>query len=51
MLMVPIQDKLDRLATRKKGDPNPFVVGAAAYQKFVDVMGACTSVNLARRKL
>jgi metallo-beta-lactamase class B len=51
MLMVPIQDKLDRLAKRKKGDPNPFVVGAAAYQKFVDVMGACTSVNLARRKL
>jgi metallo-beta-lactamase class B len=51
MLMVPIQDKLDRLATRKKGDPNPFVVGAAAYQKFVNVMGACTRVNLDRRKL
>jgi metallo-beta-lactamase class B len=51
MLMVPIQEKLDQLAKRKKGDPNPFVVGAAAYQKFVNVMGACTSVNLARRKL
>jgi hypothetical protein len=31
--------------------PAVFVVGAAAYQKFVNVMGACTSVNLARRKL
>jgi metallo-beta-lactamase class B len=51
MLMVPIQEKLDLLAKRKKGDPNPFVVGAAAYQTFVDVMGACTNVNLARRKL
>ena len=51
MLMVPIQEKLDLLAKRQKGDPNPFVVGAAVYQKFVDVMSACTNVNLARRKL
>jgi metallo-beta-lactamase class B len=50
MLMVPIEDKLDRLASRKAGDRNPFVVGRAAYQKFVDVMAACTNVNLARRK-
>ncbi len=50
MLMVPIQDKLDQLATRKAGDPNPFVVGATAYQKFVGVMAACTDVTLARRK-
>jgi len=51
MLMVPIQDKLDALARRKTGEPNPFVVGTAAYQKFVGVMAACTNVNLARRKL
>ena len=51
MLMVPIQDKLDALARRKPGDPNPFVVGPAAYQKFVGVMAACTNVNLARRRL
>jgi metallo-beta-lactamase class B len=50
MLMVPIQDKLDQLAARKAGDRNPFVVGTSAYQKFVDVMAACTNVNLARRK-
>jgi metallo-beta-lactamase class B len=50
MLMVPIQSKLDALATRRAGDRNPFVVGTAAYQKFVDVMAACTNVNLARRK-
>jgi metallo-beta-lactamase class B len=51
MLMVPIQEKLDKLAARKKGEPNPFVVGAAEYQKFLDVMEGCTRVNLARRKL
>jgi metallo-beta-lactamase class B len=50
MLMDPIQDKLDRLAARTKGGPNPFVVGAGEYQKFLDVMEGCTRVNLARRK-
>jgi metallo-beta-lactamase class B len=49
-LMDPIQKKLDRLDARKKGEPNPFVVGAANYQKFVDVMSLCTQVNIARRK-
>jgi metallo-beta-lactamase class B len=48
-LMYPLPDMLDRLAQRKKGDPNPFVVGKANYQKFVDVMEACTEVNIARR--
>lgn len=51
MLMVPIQERLDQLATRKKGAPHPFVVGTAEYQKFVDVMEGCTKVNIARRKL
>jgi metallo-beta-lactamase class B len=51
MLMDPIQEKLDRLAARKKGERNPFVVGAGEYQKFVDVMDGCTRVNIARRKL
>jgi len=50
MLMVPIQAKLDELANRKAGDRNPFVVGKAAYQKFVGALDACTNVNLARRK-
>jgi metallo-beta-lactamase class B len=49
-LMDPIQPKLDRLKDRKKGEPNPFVLGQADYQKFVDVMSACTEVNIARRK-
>ena len=49
-LMDPIQAKLDKLGARKKGDPNPFVVGRANYQKFLDVMSLCTEVNLARRK-
>jgi hypothetical protein len=42
--------EMDQLARRKKGEPNPFVVGKANYQKFVDVMEARTEVNIARRK-
>jgi metallo-beta-lactamase class B len=49
-LMDPIQPKLDKLKARKGGEPNPFVVGQNDYQKFLDVMAACTEVNLARRK-
>lgn len=49
-LMDPIQSKLDRLKARKPGEPNPFVVGQAGYQKFLEVMAGCTEVNIARRK-
>jgi metallo-beta-lactamase class B len=48
-LMDPIQSKLDKLKARKPGAPNPFVVGEGNYMKFVDVIGACTDVNIARR--
>ncbi len=50
MLMDPIQPKLDSLAKRAKGEPNPFVVGVDEYQTFLGVMEGCTRVNLARRK-
>jgi metallo-beta-lactamase class B len=49
-LMDPIQAKLYKLKARKPGEPNPFVVGPANYQKFVDVISGCTQVNIARRK-
>jgi metallo-beta-lactamase class B len=49
-LMVPIQTRLDALAHRGPRDPNPFVVGADSYQRFVDVMAGCSRVNIARRK-
>ena len=49
-LMYPIADMLDQLGRRQSGGPNPFIVGKANYQKFVDVMEACTEVNIARRK-
>ena len=49
-LMDPIQEKLDKLKLRKRSDANPFVVGQGNYQKFVDVLSACTEVNIARRK-
>ena len=45
-----LQEKLDKLKTRKKGDPNPFVVGQANYQKFLDVMSQCMDAQIARRK-
>jgi metallo-beta-lactamase class B len=50
MLMDPIQAKLDALAARTGGQPNPFVVGRSEYQKFLKVMDGCTQVNLERRK-
>jgi hypothetical protein len=31
-------------------EPNPFVVGEANYQKFLDVMSACMQANIDRRK-
>jgi metallo-beta-lactamase class B len=41
--------KLARLQQRRPGQPHPFVVGAASYQQFVDVMSGCAQVQLARR--
>ena len=51
MLMDPIQEKLDKLAARRRGEAHPFVVGRDQYQKFLGVMEGCTNVNIARRKL
>ena len=42
--------KLDRLKSRKPGQPNPFVVGTDSYRRFVGVMLSCTQAQLARRK-
>jgi metallo-beta-lactamase class B len=50
-LMVPFQDWVAAVSARKPGEPHPFVVGQAEYQKFLDVMQGCSEVNLARRKL
>jgi metallo-beta-lactamase class B len=43
-------EKLEKLRSRKAGEPNPFVVGEANYQKFLDVMSACMQANIDRRK-
>ena len=45
-----LTEKLEKLKSRKKGEPNPFVVGEANYQKFLDVMSACMQANIDRRK-
>ena len=50
-LMMPFQESLDRVTARKKGEANPFVVGQAGYQKFLDVMQGCTELAVARKKL
>jgi len=39
-------EKLQKVQSRKKGEPNPFVVGQANYQKFLDVMSACMQANI-----
>ena len=43
-------EKLAKLQARKTGEPNPFIVGQANYQKFLDVMQDCTQANLDRRR-
>ena len=43
-------EKLMALKNRKPGAPNPFVVGAANYAKFLDVMAECIQADIARRK-
>jgi metallo-beta-lactamase class B len=42
-------DKMARLRTRKPGDPHPFVVGEAVYQRFLNVMSECMKAQIARR--
>jgi hypothetical protein len=49
-LMDQIQAKLNKLQARTNGGLNPFVVGPANYQKFLEVMSLCTEVNIARPK-
>ena len=49
-LMVPFQEWLTRLGARSRTDPNPFVVGAASYQRFLDVLDGCSRVALDRRR-
>ena len=48
--MVPFQEWVSRLGARGFVDPNPFVVGAASYQMFLDVLDGCSRVALERRR-
>jgi hypothetical protein len=49
----PIMDdtfvRMDRLRTRKPGEPHPFVVGQAAYQRYLTVLSDCMKAQIARR--
>lgn len=47
-LMDGIDDRLAKIQARKPGDPNPFVVGQAAYQRFVGVISECTRAQMVR---
>jgi hypothetical protein len=48
-LMDDFTAKLAKLMDRKPSEPNPFVVGQAGYQKFVDVMDECMQAEVDRR--
>jgi metallo-beta-lactamase class B len=54
LLNHPIMDglfeRLEKLKTRRPGDPHPLVVGEASYQRFLGVMAACTQAQLARKQ-
>jgi metallo-beta-lactamase class B len=49
-LMYPLPAMLDQLQSRKKGGPNPFIVGQGEYQKFLQTMEVCSEANVARRE-
>ena len=49
-LMDPILPKLAKVQARQRDQQNPYVVGRAGYQRFLDVMSLCTEANIARRK-
>jgi metallo-beta-lactamase class B len=46
-----LEAKLERLKARRAGQPHPFVVGGASYQRFLTVMTECTRAQLERRRL
>jgi metallo-beta-lactamase class B len=41
-------DKIEFIRIRHPGDPNPFVVGAEKYHRYMQIQEECTQVNLAR---
>jgi metallo-beta-lactamase class B len=43
-------EKLMKIRERKKGEPNPFVVGQASYGRYLDVMENCFEAQIAARK-
>ena len=43
-------EKLARIRARKPGEPNPFVVGWASYNRYLDVMNDCFEAQIAARK-
>lgn len=45
-----LEAKLQRLTTRRAGDPHPFVVGRDSYQGFLTVMAECARAQLERRR-
>jgi metallo-beta-lactamase class B len=46
-----LEGKLERLKSRRPGQPHPFVVGQQGYQRFLTVMSECTQAQMERRKL
>jgi metallo-beta-lactamase class B len=47
-VMDGMAERLMKLRARKASDPNPFVVGADSYQRFLKVMSDCIRVRIAR---
>jgi len=40
--MLNLPERIDKLQSRKPGDPNPFVVGNAAYGRYFQMIQECT---------
>jgi metallo-beta-lactamase class B len=48
-LMDDVNERLAKVRDRKPGSPNPFIVGEANYQKFLDILTDCLKTRFANR--
>ena len=46
--MLNLPEKIERLQSRKAGEPNPFVVGNAAYGRYFQMIQECTQAQKQR---
>lgn len=42
------EPKMEKILTRKPGEPNPFVVGEASHQRLMKLLHECAQIQIGR---